>query len=249
MGGDDHRRRLGDASGRGRRGVLRRFRRHAVEARRQDRRGDLVASGLGLHGDRRRHRAHQPVVAGNTLVVGDLEEPEHARNQREDRRLRWITQVHPDPKGIMTGSPVLFERHDLSPASPRQAHRRPGATFRGAIVALDAQTGRILWQSYSLPDNGGVAGRLRGRDDVLAAGRRPFGATRLRHVRAAVHGAGECHRVPRGARRLHRGVRAAGLVLEVHCRVRSEDGRAAMVVPGAGPRSVAAGVRQPAGRR
>jgi polyvinyl alcohol dehydrogenase (cytochrome) len=38
----------------------------------------------------------------------------------------------------------------------------PGATFRGAIVALDAQTGRILWRTYSLPDNGGVAGGYAG---------------------------------------------------------------------------------------
>src|SRR5256885_7700676 len=38
----------------------------------------------------------------------------------------------------------------------------PGATFRGAIVALNAQTGRILWRSYSLPDNGGLPGGYAG---------------------------------------------------------------------------------------
>src|SRR5882762_11869295 len=38
----------------------------------------------------------------------------------------------------------------------------PGATFRGAIVALNAHTGRILWRSYSLPDNGGLPGGYAG---------------------------------------------------------------------------------------
>ena len=38
----------------------------------------------------------------------------------------------------------------------------PGATFRADIVALDALTGHILWQSYSVPDNGGVAGGYAG---------------------------------------------------------------------------------------
>ena len=38
----------------------------------------------------------------------------------------------------------------------------PTATFRGEIVALDAQTGEILWQTYSLPDNGGVPGGYAG---------------------------------------------------------------------------------------
>src|SRR5258708_18652093 len=38
----------------------------------------------------------------------------------------------------------------------------PNATFRGAIVALNAQTGRLLWRSYSLPDNGGVPGGYAG---------------------------------------------------------------------------------------
>src|SRR5207247_1566381 len=34
--------------------------------------------------------------------------------------------------------------------------RRLIASFRGALVALNARTGEILWQSYSRPDNGGV---------------------------------------------------------------------------------------------
>src|SRR5262249_15051159 len=36
------------------------------------------------------------------------------------------------------------------------------ATFRGEIVALNAHTGKIIWQTYSLPDNGGVPGGYAG---------------------------------------------------------------------------------------
>jgi polyvinyl alcohol dehydrogenase (cytochrome) len=75
--------------------------------------------------------------------------------------LRWITQVHPDPHGIMTGSPVLAGDTIYTGVSASGASG-PGATFRGALVALDAHTGRLLWRSYSLPDNGGVPGGYAG---------------------------------------------------------------------------------------
>ncbi len=76
-------------------------------------------------------------------------------------KLRWRTQVHPDPKGIMTGSPVLVGDTIYTGVSASGAGG-PNATFRGAIVALNAQTGRLLWRSYSLPDNGGVPGGYAG---------------------------------------------------------------------------------------
>ena len=62
----------------------------------------------------------------------------------------------------MTGSPVLAGDTIYHRRVRVRGGRGPDATFRGAIVALNAQTGRILWQSYSLPDNGGVAGGYAG---------------------------------------------------------------------------------------
>src|SRR5256885_17048025 len=72
--------------------------------------------------------------------------------------LRWKTQVHPDLHGIMTGSPVLVGDTIYTGVSASGASAPATATFRGAIVALNARTGRILWRSYSLPDNGGGPG-------------------------------------------------------------------------------------------
>ena len=63
-----------------------------------------VSDYTGIAGDIART---SPSVAGNTLVVGDLKHPDMLGIDAKTGKLRWITQVHPDPKGIMTGSPVL----------------------------------------------------------------------------------------------------------------------------------------------
>ena len=73
-----------------------------------------------------------------------------------------MTPVHPDPHGVMTGSPVLVGDTVITGVSASGASG-PGATFRGAIVALDARTGQILWRTYSLPDNGGSPAATRAR--------------------------------------------------------------------------------------
>jgi polyvinyl alcohol dehydrogenase (cytochrome) len=117
-----------------------------------------VSDYTGIAGDIART---SPSVAGNTLVVGDLRHPYMLGIDKQTGDLKWITQVHPDPKGIMTGSPVLAGDTIYTGVSASGAGGS-GATFRGAIVALNAQTGRILWRSYSLPDNGGVAGGYAG---------------------------------------------------------------------------------------
>jgi len=118
----------------------------------------LVSDYTGIPGDIART---SPSLLGNTLVVGDLRAPKMLGINANTGELRWITQVHPDPKGIMTGSPVLVGDTIITGVSASGAGG-PNATFRGAIVALKARTGEILWQSYSLPDNGGMPGGYAG---------------------------------------------------------------------------------------
>src|SRR5258705_3913079 len=117
-----------------------------------------VSDYTGIAGDIART---SPSLAGNTLVIGDLRFPYMLGIDARTGKLRWRTQVHPDPKGIMTGSPVLVGDTIYTGVSASGAGG-PNATFRGAIVALNAQTGRLLWRSYSLPDNGGVPGGYAG---------------------------------------------------------------------------------------
>jgi len=81
-----------------------------------------------------------------------------AHPHSNDRRSELaITSV----KSAMTGSPVLAGNTIYTGVSANGAGG-PTATFLGEIVALNAQTGRILWRTYSLPDNGGVAGGYAG---------------------------------------------------------------------------------------
>jgi polyvinyl alcohol dehydrogenase (cytochrome) len=117
-----------------------------------------VSDYTGISGDIART---SPSVAGNTVVVGDLRAPNMLGINAKTGELRWMTQVHPDPRGIMTGSPVLAGDTIITGVSASGAGG-PNATFRGAIVALNAQTGAMLWRSYSLPDNGGVPGGYAG---------------------------------------------------------------------------------------
>ena len=118
----------------------------------------LVSDYTGIAGDVART---SPSLVGNTLIVGDLRHPNMLGINAKTGDLRWMTQVHPDPKGIMTGSPVVVGDTIFTGISASGA-AGPGATFRGAIVALNAHTGSILWRTYSLPDNGGVAGGYAG---------------------------------------------------------------------------------------
>src|SRR5262249_49449180 len=118
----------------------------------------LVSDYTGIPGDIART---SPSLAGDTPVLCGLSHPNMLGIDARPGNLRWITQVHPDPKGIMTGSPVLVGNTIYTGVSASGASG-PNATFRGAIVALNAHTGRLLWRSYSLPDNGGVPGGYAG---------------------------------------------------------------------------------------
>src|SRR5207253_2270856 len=75
--------------------------------------------------------------------------------------LRWKTRIHDDPRAAMTGSPVLAGDTIITGISANGASG-PNATFRAAMVALHAQTGQILWRTYSVPDNAGVPGGYAG---------------------------------------------------------------------------------------
>jgi len=75
-------------------------------------------------------------------VVGDLKGPNMLGFDARTGDLRWNHAGASDPKGIHDRLAVLAD-NVVYTASPHPEHRGHGATFRGAIVALDAQTGRI----------------------------------------------------------------------------------------------------------
>jgi polyvinyl alcohol dehydrogenase (cytochrome) len=107
-----------------------------------------------------------PIVAGNTLIVGSLQRPVILGIDATTGELKWKTQVNPDTQasghGIMTGSPVLAGDTVYTGVSASGASTPATATFRADIAALNAQTGKLLWESFSLPDNGGKPGGYAG---------------------------------------------------------------------------------------
>jgi len=73
--------------------------------------------------------------------------------------LFWRRKIDAHPLVRLTGSPTLYAGHLYVPVSsyeesqaagPRS--RYPCCTFRGSVVALDANTGKTVWKTYTIPD-------------------------------------------------------------------------------------------------
>jgi polyvinyl alcohol dehydrogenase (cytochrome) len=65
----------------------------------------------------------------------------------------WRTQADSHPAATITGTPSYLNGRLYIPVSSgeEQSRRRPGyecCTFRGSVVAMDAASGKILWQTY-----------------------------------------------------------------------------------------------------
>jgi parallel beta-helix repeat protein len=79
----------------------------------------------------------------------------------------WSTQVDSDPDAIITGSPVISDGIAYVGVSSL-GEEVPGETFRGSVVALNAATGAVLWQTYTVPE-GYTGGAVWGSTPVVDA--------------------------------------------------------------------------------
>lgn len=68
--------------------------------------------------------------------------------------LVWSTQVDTNPAAVITGSLVVYRGVTYVGISSKEEVGGP-ATFRGAVIALDAATGTLLWKTYTVPSNNG----------------------------------------------------------------------------------------------
>jgi polyvinyl alcohol dehydrogenase (cytochrome) len=90
------------------------------------------------------------------LYFGDISGNVHALDA-ETGAPSWTTRANDHPMARITGAPVLYAGRLYVPASSAEEGsaadpRYSCCTFRGSITALDASTGRTLWQSYSIPE-------------------------------------------------------------------------------------------------
>jgi polyvinyl alcohol dehydrogenase (cytochrome) len=113
-----------------------------------------------------------PAIADRLLILGDQGGrcSAGARVFAVDKhtgRLKWVTQVDSHFAAIVT-QPATIDQRDprvayVGVASMEEALAAfiPGfqcCTFRGSVVALDTQTGRILWKTYTVPNIPGYSG-------------------------------------------------------------------------------------------
>ncbi|MCC6537510.1 MAG: PQQ-binding-like beta-propeller repeat protein [Bryobacterales bacterium] len=96
------------------------------------------------------------------LLFGDAKAQVYALDV-PTRKLRWKVKVDEHPWARLTGSPKLWEGKLFVPVSSNEEvpAAKPGyacCTFRGSVVAIDEETGKILWKTHTVPEgaNGGA---------------------------------------------------------------------------------------------
>jgi polyvinyl alcohol dehydrogenase (cytochrome) len=105
-----------------------------------------------------------PAVYLLNVIIGDVASPAGASIMAVSRltgKLQWITQVDDHPAAVITGSPVVVGNMIfVGVSSVEEALAKvpsyPCCSFRGSVVALNANTGKIIWQRYMAPDNLGT---------------------------------------------------------------------------------------------
>ncbi len=117
-----------------------------------------ISGYTGVTGDLSRT---SPTVYGSELILGDGWIFNSASTgarvfavNRHTGKLLWSTQVDSDPASVITGSPVVYRGVAYLGISSKGEAGSAG-TFRGAIVALNAATGEMVWKTYTVPSNNG----------------------------------------------------------------------------------------------
>jgi polyvinyl alcohol dehydrogenase (cytochrome) len=124
---------------------------------------------------------NSPLIVGNDLILGDNAsgaQPDGAHLfavNRSNGNLVWSTEVDTNPAAIVTSNPVAYGSEIVvGVASNEEADAESATydccTFRGAVVALNAKRGNILWKTYMVPSNdaGGDSNTQCASDDPAA---------------------------------------------------------------------------------
>ena len=90
------------------------------------------------------------------VYFGDVRANVYALDAATGRQL-WQTKVDHHGLASITGAPALYEGRLYVPVASREeqsgvALTYPCCTFRGSVVALDANTGKQIWKTFTIPD-------------------------------------------------------------------------------------------------
>ncbi len=103
-----------------------------------------------------------PAFADGMIFLGDITGAHFMAVDAQTGALRWITQLDTHPNALVTGSPVVVgDRVYIGVSSTEQGRKNDPTyaccTFRGSMLALDIHSGKILWKTYTMPENDGKA--------------------------------------------------------------------------------------------
>jgi polyvinyl alcohol dehydrogenase (cytochrome) len=98
---------------------------------------------------------HPKAASGWAAYFGDMGRNQVAVDANTGKEL-WNVSIDPGPRGILTGAPTLWGDTLYVPLSSFEEGVAGLAAYecckqRGAVVAIDAATGKIKWKSYSIP--------------------------------------------------------------------------------------------------
>ncbi len=107
-----------------------------------------------------------PALSATDVIIGDIAGTSTHDGARimainqQSGALHWVTQVDTNQAAVITGSPVVVGSTVVVGVSSNEESLAdtPGyvcCTFRGSLVALNVNTGAILWKTFTVPDNGG----------------------------------------------------------------------------------------------
>ncbi|MGO9931153.1 MAG: PQQ-binding-like beta-propeller repeat protein [Steroidobacteraceae bacterium] len=94
--------------------------------------------------------------SGGAVYFGDTDAQAYALDASSGRLL-WKTKIEEHPLARITGAPTLYKDRVYVPMSSYEESQgaRPEygcCTFRGSLSAVDANTGKVIWRSYMIPD-------------------------------------------------------------------------------------------------
>ena len=87
--------------------------------------------------------------------------------------LVWVIKADDHPNATVTGAPVLLKDRLYVPISSLEVTSAadpnyPCCTFRGAVMAVNAQTGETAWKTYTIDEEPSLVGKTRVGTNILA---------------------------------------------------------------------------------
>ncbi|KAF6159973.1 hypothetical protein GIB67_033057 [Kingdonia uniflora] len=105
-----------------------------------------------------------PAVAGDLLIVGIYGPALFIALNRFTGRLVWKTMVDARPRVLITMSGTVYNGFYYVGVSSLEEGLSADkcCTFRGSMLKINTRNGAIIWQTYTVPDNGGRLGGYSG---------------------------------------------------------------------------------------